>query len=945
MWHGDCNGSEWHLGAPMTRALLLALTLFCTTAWMTGPAHALAPAQQTGPELPTPAPRLGPVHVTDTVPHAVADFLDHVGEGWTVVMDPRTQTAHRIYGPGLLLDHIPQTSAEALDAAWDVIEEWRGLLGPGIAPTDLSPRIVERRRGTWTIGFDRMTGDVPVEGAMVELRIRGDRVVLLSMDTFPSVSADTQPAIDPDTAERLASSTVSFGDATLTDQTRLVVVPIDDGEDLVGHLAWRVEMRTFDPPDWSVWYVDAHKGELIAREHRLRWSSVGVLEATVDLRNLDGTEVRPLPHLSVLGQQTAADGSIDVAGGVDTTVTLQGEHVLVRDASGAEHSQWVSLAADGDKALFTATGEDMSELDVFVYLNEARNRVVGLEYGNSWANWQVPVYVNINSSCNAYYDGESLNFYRSGGGCNNTGRMADVIYHEFGHGVHYTAIVSGAFEGAMGEGAADYLSATITNSPLIAPRFWTSGHALRDLSEHRSYPGDWVYEDHTDGIIYGGAMWDLREALVAKHGQGPGERLADVLFYATLEGSSGMLDAYGDALLAADSDGDISNGVEDGCEILTAFRAHGLAMGPTVFDAIEVDHVPLGNQTGDARHAIAADVKRGPCGGERVADVRAVVEYADGTRDEVALSHDGGSSWSGTIPAPDEPGLVHYAIIATDGISSVRVPADVGQQFAFYSGYLGEIYCQDFEGGWAGWTHGASSQDPAILGIDEWEIGRPVGLGGDPTLAPSGERVAGLDLGLAGDGDGFYEPDTTTWLRSPVVDVVGHEDVRLQWWSWVSVEDAAYDEAWIEINGERYWTNAAGAGDDDHLDKHWIFHDLEIDTTDSVQIRFALASDGGKEFGGWAIDQVCLVSPSTGDPGGNNGGGPGDGQGGQGRDGNAARIDGTPCADTGECDGGDAFDGKGGCGCSAAQSAPPWWLALGLIGWRQRRNRGENLRA
>ena len=46
--------------------------------------------------------------------------------------------------------------------------------------------------------------------------------------------------------------------------------------------------------------------------------------------------------------------------------------------------------------------------------------------------------VNINDSCNAYYDG-NVNFFQKGGGCNNTGRIADVNYHEWGHGVHYSA--------------------------------------------------------------------------------------------------------------------------------------------------------------------------------------------------------------------------------------------------------------------------------------------------------------------------------------------------------------------------------------------------------------------------------------------------------------------------------------------------------------------------
>jgi hypothetical protein len=43
--------------------------------------------------------------------------------------------------------------------------------------------------------------------------------------------------------------------------------------------------------------------------------------------------------------------------------------------------------------------------------------------------------VNINSTCDAFWNGTSINFYRSGGGCRNTGEIAGVFDHEWGHGL------------------------------------------------------------------------------------------------------------------------------------------------------------------------------------------------------------------------------------------------------------------------------------------------------------------------------------------------------------------------------------------------------------------------------------------------------------------------------------------------------------------------------
>ncbi len=42
--------------------------------------------------------------------------------------------------------------------------------------------------------------------------------------------------------------------------------------------------------------------------------------------------------------------------------------------------------------------------------------------------------MNLNQTCNAFYSG-SINFYKSGGGCRNTGEIAAVFDHEWGHGL------------------------------------------------------------------------------------------------------------------------------------------------------------------------------------------------------------------------------------------------------------------------------------------------------------------------------------------------------------------------------------------------------------------------------------------------------------------------------------------------------------------------------
>jgi hypothetical protein len=52
-----------------------------------------------------------------------------------------------------------------------------------------------------------------------------------------------------------------------------------------------------------------------------------------------------------------------------------------------------------------------------------------------WLTQQLIDNVNLNQTCNAYWNGTSVNFFKSGGGCRNTGEIAGVFLHEWGHGL------------------------------------------------------------------------------------------------------------------------------------------------------------------------------------------------------------------------------------------------------------------------------------------------------------------------------------------------------------------------------------------------------------------------------------------------------------------------------------------------------------------------------
>jgi hypothetical protein len=73
--------------------------------------------------------------------------------------------------------------------------------------------------------------------------------------------------------------------------------------------------------------------------------------------------------------------------------------------------------------------------------------------------------MNINKSCNAYWSSGTINHYRSGNGCRNTGELAGVFVHEWGHGMDANDLVSGV--SYPGEGIADIYAAASTQTKFV----------------------------------------------------------------------------------------------------------------------------------------------------------------------------------------------------------------------------------------------------------------------------------------------------------------------------------------------------------------------------------------------------------------------------------------------------------------------------------------------
>jgi cysteine-rich repeat protein len=479
---------------------------------------------------------------------------------------------------------------------------------------------------------------------------------------------------------------------------------------------------------------------------------------------------------------------------------------------------------------------------------------------------QMDAYVNINDSCNAFYDGKSINFFRGQGGCGNTGRIADIVYHEFGHALHDNGILPGvgAWDGALSEGLSDFLAATITDDPAMGRGFFGSDKPLRHIDppdgEH-VWPED-IGEIHYTGLIIAGALWDMRKKLVADLGPAEGVAVANHIFYQALRRAVDIPSMYFEALLADDDDGDLTNGTPHACAIIEGFAPHGLRTISAV--AGKVAAMPPGLAGYPVSLALLGMHEDCPAGAAATAEVEWRLRAAPEVGGVLSMKLSG-PAFVADIPPPPDGSVVQYRIrLAGEGKEELFPDNPADPYYELFVGHVEPLYCTDFESDpfAAGWTH-ALSGGQASEGADDWQWGAPAGAvePGDPPFAFSGDNVIGNDLGLD-SFNGAYQPNKVNEARSPAIAIAGDFDaVRLHYRRWLNVEDAGFDQANIYASGALVWQNAAG-DELHHRDREWRFHDVELSAqaaAGSVELAFELASDGGLNLGGWTLDDVCVV--------------------------------------------------------------------------------------
>ena len=142
---------------------------------------------------------------------------------------------------------------------------------------------------------------------------------------------------------------------------------------------------------------------------------------------------------------------------------------------------------------------------------------------------------------NAYYSPATGQIYfgdGSGppGGLNDLSKEVDVVAHEFTHALidEIRPGISGVDAGGLHEGTADYFACSITNDHFLGEYVLPGPGGIRDIKNDKKYPNA-PNQPHMRGLVWGGACWELRDALNEhlKYGE-LGIQIADFLIFASI---------------------------------------------------------------------------------------------------------------------------------------------------------------------------------------------------------------------------------------------------------------------------------------------------------------------------------------------------------------------------------------------------------------------------
>jgi hypothetical protein len=395
----------------------------------------------------------------------------------------------------------PRGVEEWKSAAWNALLDYlranAAHLRLDLDELSSSPRISAHDGGKIIfIHVPRVVDGIPVRDNSIGAAVNHGNLILLGIQRWGDIGANVprSPGVPAAAAEEAVRAHVRpMTLSAFTKPARLELVPVVSGDGIGYRLVWVVTGRI--EGDLGTWegLVDAAGGALLSFQDRNQYIdgqiTGGAYPVSNDQRPPDGVEQSdwpmPFADFTIDGVKRFADtgGNMGCIPGSISTA-LNGIYLRMLDDCGAINETGTNGVDLGEGPLASSTdcvvpvghsaGDTKSSRSGYYELNriaeQARGHLGAGTGGGDWARAQLTANMNILDICNAFWDGATVNFFRSGGGCGNTGEIAAIFDHEWGHGMDNNGTNPNI--AGPGEAIADIYAALRLNTSCVGRGFF-----------------------------------------------------------------------------------------------------------------------------------------------------------------------------------------------------------------------------------------------------------------------------------------------------------------------------------------------------------------------------------------------------------------------------------------------------------------------------------------
>ena len=836
-------------------------------------------------------------------------------KNWYVEFDEMSGLPHRAFGAPIRLG----SSNNAYQIKAFLKEQFSGFDLP------MDELVVSVDEGSNRVAFKQFHQGVEVFMASAFVHTNDqNEVSFLGLDLHPQIKLDMQPKISKnDILKYVSKDFNSFDDIRITDELLIVPIPNKSGRRYSYQLAYQAYVIQEDLP--AEWYtlVDAHTGEILYRQnavlncfvdHEKKHEAAPVqspeyLSGSLYLTHpFDPISTVGLPYLKVEagGSTYYSDsaGFIGISSIGTASFPLIGKYVKVLDRSRNDTIPNFVLDLTKTRRALHYTGKDGIDdqhLGAYYHTNIIHDHmssflgpVTGLDSAIS------AVVKRSDGSCNAFYRGteNSINFYTTSNGCNSLAKVADVVYHEYGHAINrnrYGGDGQRMINGGMNEGYADVWAISLTKELKLGVGFSITNRertVRRYDTLPKVFPQDYVGQNHGDGEIIAGAWVDLAQ----KIGYDKMMRRFSATFSAkpVPDGPSSSRFIQGriyrdvllEALIADDDDANLSNGTPNGRDILDAFAAHGIVL----IESFEASHKDLEFFALNKAAKLDLQLKKDSLKNwfSKGLSLSPIINYRDSLGNnysKILMIEDSKNNYSASLPSRSQHGIVSYFISMEDSSGNVygTIPdnaasGDPNLPFFILYGYS-PWAIEDFEGGMnsLGLWQTSVSDDDATNG--NWEITVPIAshYNSDTSLEEiqPGKPFDGTKCAITKNAmsrtasilEASVDSGKTT-LRSSIIDLSRSVDPVICYRRWYTNAAGGYTvrDRWLAqiIDGVLPWRDMERSQTEDVSWRRNAIRIRDFKTPNNkIQIQFVASKSGRRSVVEAAVDAIVIYDVSA----------------------------------------------------------------------------------